>query len=248
MPSSNGTGRNEFKWRKKLALKGFKRGKQVYTFCAKMQIPVYAERPLLLGCKAEILFITGHRQRRFQMKSMPLVRLFTRSSLLLAAGSIALLPPTARAEEGRPIQGAFAVTAAVSPNTGSVSFCGGTALALAVEAHGNGYTSLGALSLSLEKTINAPGAMHGCITLTAPNGDTLSAIYDGTEGAPNANGFVFATGTLTFTGGTGRFGGAGGSAAFTAVFRRLPLGTPPFQVAAYYTIHGNLFLPDDGDQ
>jgi hypothetical protein len=198
--------------------------------------------------KRKFWLITGHPQRRFQMKNIPLVRLFARSSLLLAAGSIALLPPTARAEEGRPIQGAFAVTAAVSPNTGSVSFCGGSALALAVEAHGNGYTSLGALSLSLEKTINAPGAMHGCLTLTAPNGDTLSAIYDGTEGAPNANGFVFATGTLTFTGGTGRFGGAGGSAAFTAVFRRLPLGTPPFQVAAYYTIHGNLFLPDDGDQ
>jgi hypothetical protein len=80
-----------------------------------------------------------------------------------------------------------------------------------------------------------------------PRRHTLSAIYDGTEGAPNANGFVSATGTLTFTGGTGRFGGAGGSATFTAVFRRLPLGTPPFQVAAYYTIHGHVFLPDSGD-
>jgi hypothetical protein len=182
------------------------------------------------------------------MKRVLLARIFTRSLLLLAAGGLGLLPSAARADGGRPIQGAFAVTAAVSPNAGGASFCGGTALSLIVEAHGNGYTSLGALSLFLEKTINAPGAMHGCITLTAPNGDTLSAIYDGTEGAPNANGFVSATGTLTFTGGTGRFVGAGGSAAFTAVFRRLPLGTPPFQVAAYYTFQGHLFLPDGGDQ
>jgi len=168
-------------------------------------------------------------------------------SLALAALTLAVVPEAVLADEGIPIQGAFAVTAAVSPNTGSVSLCGGAALALIAEAHGNGYTSLGALSLFLEKTLNAPGVMHGCITLTAPNGDTLSAIYDGTVGAPNSNGFSFATGTLTFTGGTGRFGGAGGSAAFTAVFRLLPLGTPPFQVAAYYTIHGHVFLPDSGD-
>ena len=63
-----------------------------------------------------------------------------------------------------------------------------------------------ALSTLLQKTIAEPeGAMHGCLTLTAPGGDILNATYDGTGGLPNANGFLSASGTLTFTGGTGRF-------------------------------------------
>ncbi len=110
-----------------------------------------------------------------------------------------------------------------------------------MEAHGAGYSTLGALSLSLQKTIAVSGAMHGCLELTAPNGDTLSAIYDGTEGAPNANNFIVdATGTLTFTGGTGRFLGASRSARFTAVFRR---GTP---VIAFYSVEGT--VSPHGDQ
>ena len=35
------------------------------------------------------------------------------------------------------------------------------------EAHGNGYTSLGAFSFTLFKTSGA-GGFHGCLTLTAP--------------------------------------------------------------------------------
>ena len=106
---------------------------------------------------------------------------------------------------------------------------------LAVEAHGAGYSTLGALSLSLQKGIALSGAMHGCLQLTAPNGDTLSAIYDGTEGTPNANAFIVdAAGTLVFTGGTGRFLGASGSAKFTAVFHR---GTP---VLAFYSVEGTV--------
>lgn len=171
------------------------------------------------------------------------------ASLALAAMIVVLAPQAAVAQEGMSIQGAFAVTAAASPNTGGTSFCGGPAQPLIVEAHGNGYTSLGALSLSLQKTINVPGAMHGCLSLVAPNGDTLTATYDGTEGAPNANGFISASGTFTFTGGTGRFHGASGNAHFTAVFLGIyPLssflgGTPaPLQVIAYYTFQGNVLL------
>jgi hypothetical protein len=110
------------------------------------------------------------------------------------------------------------VTDTANPNTAKAVYCGGLPLALVAEAHGNGYTSLGAFSFSFVKTVDIPGPMHGCATLTAPNGDTLAAIYDVTAGPRNSNGFAPATGTLTFTGGTGKFRNASGKAEFTVVF------------------------------
>lgn len=173
----------------------------------------------------------------------------------VAAMTVALMPRAAQAYGGVPFKGTFTVAASVTPNTGEVTYCNGTAHALAVEAHGVGYSTLGALSLSLQKTIDVPGDMHGCLTLTAPNGDTLSAIYDGTEGAPNANNFIEgATGTLTFTEGTGRFRNASGSAHFTADFSTIYpassfLGgtTAPAQVMAFYSVEGTVSL-HDGDR
>jgi hypothetical protein len=180
--------------------------------------------------------------------------IFTLFGLLaVAVSSLVLARSTARADGGIHIQGAFAVTATAAPNTGGVNYCGGTPLALAVEAHGSGSTSLGALSLFLQKTIDVPGAMHGCLTLTAPNGDTLNATYDGTEGGPNANGFISGSGTLTFTGGTGHFQDASGSARFEGVFLGIyPASSfiggtsAPLQVSAYYVIEGNV-IPHDAD-
>ena len=178
--------------------------------------------------------------------------------LIMAAMIVGLASKTALADGGVPFKGTFTVAASVTPNTGEVTYCNGTAHALAVEAHGVGYSTLGALSLSLQKTIDVPGDMHGCLILTAPNGDTLSAIYDGTEGAPNANNFIVgATGTLTFTEGTGRFRNASGIAHFTADFSTIYpassfLGgtTAPAQVMAFYSVEGTVSLHDghDGDR
>jgi hypothetical protein len=171
--------------------------------------------------------------------------------LVLAVMNIILAPKGAKAEEGAPIKGTFAVAASVTPNTGRITYCGGTALDLAVEAHGSGYSSLGALSLSLQKTIDVPGPMHGCLILTAANGDTLNATYDGTEGFPNTNNFNTGSGTLTFTGGTGRFRDARGSAQFTAVFSSTyPANSflggtgVPLQVMAFYAVEGTVSLQD----
>jgi hypothetical protein len=164
--------------------------------------------------------------------------------LVLAAATAVLAPKRARADEGRPIKGIFTAAFSVTPNTGE-SFCGGASSGNAVEAHGGGNSTLGALSLSLQKTIVGT-VMHGCLTLTAPNGDTLSAIYDGTQqGMPNANNFRDATGTLTFTGGTGRFEGASGSADFTAVFSRIGGTANPIQGIAFYSVEGALSLQDN---
>jgi hypothetical protein len=171
-------------------------------------------------------------------------------SVLLTTVALVLAPAAATADNDVPLRGAIAVTAAATPNTSDTVFCGGSPLALVVEAHGNGFTSLGPLSLFLQKTINVPGQMHGCVTLTAPNGDTLNATYDGTEGGPNENGFISATGTLTFTGGTGRFTNANGEANFSAEFLSLYPASSflggnsgvPLQVSAYYTFSGHVAL------
>jgi hypothetical protein len=173
--------------------------------------------------------------------------IFISLGLLVMAGmSIVLAPKGARADEGTPIKGDFTVAFSGMPNTAGVSFCGGTPSGVVVEAHGNGYSTLGALSFSLQKTIVGP-ALHGCLTLTALNGDTLTAIYDLTQGTPNANLFRDATGTLTFTGGTGRFDGASGNANVMAVFSRIGGTAAPIQGIAFYSVDGAVSLPQ-GDQ
>jgi hypothetical protein len=187
-----------------------------------------------------------------QVREPRFVRLFM-GLVLLTVISVALAPSAAWSDNVVSLKGVLEATAASSPNTGNAVFCGGSPLNLVVEAHGNGFTSLGPLSLFLQKTIDVPGAMHGCATLTAPDGDTLNATYDGTEGGPNTNGFISATGTLTFSGGTGRFENAGGKANFSAVFIGLyPANSflggnagVPLQVSAYYTFQGQVVLQGD---
>ena len=174
-------------------------------------------------------------------------------SFALAALTITVASKTARAEE-QPIHGAFAVTYAGSPNTGGASYCDPTktVLPIAVEAHGDGYSSLGPLSFSLLKGIGFDGTLHGCLTLTDPEGENLYATYAGIGSAGNANNFSPATGTLTFTGGTGRFHNATGTAKFTAYFANFyPAssfvfgGTAPIQGMAYYVVAGSVSIHED---
>ena len=170
------------------------------------------------------------------------------TSLTLAAMAYALAPQAVLADEGVPIKASFAVAFSGTLNTGNVAYCGGTALPVAVEAHGDGYSSLGPLAFSLQK--GSSGMLfHGCLTLAAPNGDTLTATYDATASPGNPNHFSSASGTLTFTGGSGRFSGASGSAHFTAIFDAFyPLssfvgGVPaPIQGMAFYIVEGSVSL------
>ena len=166
-------------------------------------------------------------------------------SMLVA---VAVAPGSALADKLR-FQASFAVGLSVTPNSPPVSYCGGPAQDLKVEGHGSGFSSLGALAFSLNKTISA-GVMHGCLTLNTPNGDNLFATYDAVEGEGNANNFnTTKSGRLIFTGGTGLFKGAKGMATFTAVFDGLypassffsGTGAAPFQVMGFYVIDGSLF-------
>jgi hypothetical protein len=57
-------------------------------------------------------------------------------------------------------------------------------------------------------------ALRNCAEFTSVNGDVLTHITTGTVGPGPEPGTVAFTGSLTFDGGTGRFAGASGSAAF----------------------------------
>ena len=173
-------------------------------------------------------------------------------SVALATVIVGFAPQTAFAD-GRPFRGSFAVSSTATLNTAAVSYCGGAALPRAIEAHGNGSTSLGTFAFTLFKT-GGGGLFHGCLTLTAPNGDTLEATYDAGSGAPNSNMFAQATGALTFTGGTGRFKNASGSATFTAIFNPFYVGSSfagggpanvPAQGMAFYEIEGTIHRDRD---
>jgi len=119
-----------------------------------------------------------------------------------------------------------------------------------VAANGAGYSSLGALSLDLQKTLASPGVMQGCAILKSPDGAALHANYAGTVNGGNGEG------TLTFTGGTGRFLGATGTAKFTGVFVGLyPTLTifgggtiPNIQGIAFYSVKGTVFLEKESDK
>lgn len=175
---------------------------------------------------------------------------------LLTATIINLAAKNAPAEEGLRIRATFTVAYAGIPNTAGASFCGGAPMAVNVEAHGAGSSNFGPLTFSLHKTVDpATGAAHGCLQLTTANGDTLEAIYDLKLGAANDHQFALgADGTLTFTGGTGRFQGARGDAALAAVFTAFyPAssfvgGMPnPLQGVAVYTVDGTLSRRHEDD-
>jgi hypothetical protein len=171
-------------------------------------------------------------------------------SLVLAAMAIALTSKSALAKQGVPINASFTVAFTRTLNTGNATFCGTAVLAAAVVANGAGYSSLGPLSFELQKTLTSPGIMQGCATLKSPNGDALYAVYAGTIAGPNGEG------TLTFTGGTGRFLGATGSAKFTGFFVGLyPTltifggGTLPYiQGTAFYLVEGTVHLEKEKEK
>jgi hypothetical protein len=163
--------------------------------------------------------------------------------------SCAVVPQTVLAYDV-PIHASFVVAFSGTPNKDNVAYCGGTPGPVAIEAHGDGFSTLGALAFSLQKTQTIPppppALFHGCLTLTAPDGDTLTATYDAKgNGPPNSNNFSSATGTLTFTGGTGRFDGASGTATLTAVFDNFypaSAGTGPTQGMAFYVVQGKVSI------
>lgn len=168
------------------------------------------------------------------------------SAIALSATIVGFAPQSAFADQ--PFNGSFAVAFSGSPNTTGATYCGGPVGTRVFEVHGTGHTSLGAFSFTLFKTTGG-GLLHGCLTLTAPDGDLLEATYDGSGLAANSNNFSPSSGTLTFTGGTGRFKNATGSATWSAMndlfypassFAGGGPATAPTQGMAFYMIDGKI--------
>ena len=105
-----------------------------------------------------------------------------------------------RAGEGLPFRGTAAgiVTGLVPPN------------GLVVEYTGTA-THLGRFTREERLFLNPDGSVTGTIVFTAADGDELWLDLEGGFTSPTT-----AVGTYTFTGGTGRFRGATGEAAFAA--------------------------------
>jgi hypothetical protein len=133
--------------------------------------------------------------------------MWQRTSLAMAGFALTLLafglPSYIRANEGggdRPFKGS-----AVGSITG-VTPKG----AFVIESAGRA-THLGNFTRTEYVFFGPAGAISGCLVFTAANGDELTADFSG--------GFIsdhVATGTYTFTGRTGRFKDATGTAEFTA--------------------------------
>ena len=123
-------------------------------------------------------------------------------TLLLAAMTLACAVPAAWAKDQVPFQGsADGAIANASPDPGGV--------VLTVLAEGNA-THLGRFSREETVLFNpVTGTLTGLVVYTAASGGQLFGTVVGGFISPTA-----ATGTYTFTGGTGRFANATGGAAF----------------------------------
>ena len=168
---------------------------------------------------------------------------------IVATMAFSMTAGVASAEGRVPIIATFDVAFTASPNTGGTTYCGGVAQAAVVEAHGVGTSDLGPMLIQVNKTLTPGGAMHGCVTLTAANGDTLNATYEGTIAVPNPNNFSPFSGSLTFTGGSGQFHNATGTATFTAwasffypTISFLGGSALPVQGTAFYLVQGSVSL------
>jgi hypothetical protein len=188
------------------------------------------------------------------LRKLPSSRIFLAfvGLVFLATSIVVFAPKRTRADGGVPIKATFTVAYAGTLNSTGASFCGGTPYDLNVEGHGAGASTFGPLLFTLHKTVQAAGPLaHGCLQLSTANGDTLNAIYDVNLGALNDHGFgTGSDGKLTFTGGTGRFQGASGSAnlgtTFTLIYPASSFigGTSsPVQGVATYSVDGSVFVP-----
>jgi hypothetical protein len=170
--------------------------------------------------------------------------------VLLVAVALASLPQAIAADDRTAINGTFAVTY-VRPAVG----IGCTAGTVPIEAQGIGSISeLGPMFLIVRKCmtpnpVTRVGTYAGTFMLSTARGDGLSGTYAGQQdfNQTDANGFGPFNGTLTVTGGTGRFRHSpSGALSFTAVASPASVSetSGKFNGMAYYLIQGNMATHD----
>jgi hypothetical protein len=165
----------------------------------------------------------------------------TSISLVLAAVIVGVAPVPIAADAMVRIDGAFTVT---YTRPSPVDYCGGAGAGhVSVEAQGIGrLAGLGPMFMTVRKCFTfADSSYAGTFILTAANGDTLTGTYAGTQNPRNENGFGPFQGTLTITGGTGRFDDARGAVTFEAIASPPAVGVTAGTVVgtAYYLVRGH---------
>ena len=176
---------------------------------------------------------------------------FTSLRIILLAG-VVLLPQAVLADDDVPIRGTFTVSY-MRPS--AVDYCGGAAGTTAIEAQGIGsIKGLGPLFITVKKCFTFATLRYAgmFILSSGPSGtgDTLTGIYAGTQRAADENAFGPFDGTLTITGGTGRFRHTtSGVLTFTAVasppsVSAVP-GTAKVNGNAYYLVRGKMTSDKD---
>jgi len=180
-----------------------------------------------------------------QENRMRLLRKSLYALLVLTAVAVALAPTPVFAGDSVRIDGTFTVSY-MYPS--AVDYCAPSGGDLSIEAQGIGRISgLGPMFLTVKKCFKfADGTYGGTFMMTAGNGDTLNGTYAGTQSAGDENGFGPFQGTLTITGGTGRFRHARGGLSFTAVASPTSVGVTPGTVngMAFYLVRGTLSSRD----
>jgi hypothetical protein len=129
-----------------------------------------------------------------------------------------------------------------------VDYCGGAPGTTAIEAQGIGsIKGLGPMFITVKKCFTFSTLTYAGMFMLSSGpsgvGDTLTGIYNGTQRPGDENGFGPFDGTLTITGGTGRFShSTSGVLAFTAVASPVSTSATPskFNGTAYYLIRGKM--------
>jgi hypothetical protein len=135
-----------------------------------------------------------------------------RAALIAGALLVSLAGPVSAGDQV-PFKGTLAGTATITP-------LGGPVVAVEIDATGTA-TYLGRFTLEAPHTVNqATLTAVGTYTLTAANGDTITADLAGTARMVEPPNVIAITETATVTGGTGRFADASGTIQVERVFNR----------------------------
>jgi hypothetical protein len=135
-----------------------------------------------------------------------------RAALIAGALLVSLAGPVSAGDQV-PFKGTLAGTATITP-------LGGPIVAVEIDATGTA-TYLGRFTLEAPHTVNqATLTAVGTYTLTAANGDTITADLAGTARMVEPPNVIAITETATVTGGTGRFADASGTIQVERVFNR----------------------------
>ena len=178
-----------------------------------------------------------------------IMRLLRNSVLgVLVLAAVALTPRVVLADDdGVPIHGTFTLSY-MFPS--ALNYCANGFTPIEAQGIGN-ISGLGPLFLTVKKCGIVHGdivTLQGTFKMTAGNGDTLEGTEAGTADISlfDENGYGPSRGTLTFTGGTGRFSQASGVLSLTAVQSPVWAGLSPGTVngTVYYLVAGNMRSPE----